>query len=122
MRSTGSRAAGADLPLALLAVGFLLWLAFQTVQLVRDSEALDTINHNQDSPLQDAAKLRQATDALAADTAQLAQDGNIGAKLVVEEMARQNVMLRPTPQPPAGGAGSETTPAPANPPEQEQKK
>ena len=107
MRSS-ARGASFDLPLALLAAGFFLWLGFQTFELVRESQALAAINRGQDTPLQDAARLHQATDALAGDTATLAQTGNEGAKLVVEEMARQNVVLKPPAAGPAPVEGQPT--------------
>jgi hypothetical protein len=95
----------AGLPVALLALAVFLGLAFQTVQLVRDSETLVTIDRGQDAPLQETARLRQATDALASDIAALAQSGNAAAKQVVDEMAKQNIVMRPLPAAPA-------TPAP----------
>jgi len=100
------RDAGADLPLALLAFAFFLMQVFQMVQYVRQSAALMALAANQETPLQEAARVRQATDALAGEVAQLAQDGNAGAKQVVEAMARQNVNLHPAKpagaSPPAG--------------------
>ena len=93
------------LPVALLALAVFLGLAFQTVQLVRDSEMLATIDRNQEAPLQEATRLRQATDSLASDITQLAQSGNAAAKQVVDEMAKQNFVMRPN------------TPAPSPPPE-----
>ncbi len=94
------------LPIALLALAVLLQLAFQTVQLVRESQQLATIDRNQDAPLQEAARLRQASDSLAADVYQLAQGGNAAAKQVLDEMAKQNIVLHPpgapaAPPPPA---------------------
>jgi len=86
---------GVELPVALLAVGFFLGLSFQTVQLVRDSQSLVAIAHNQDAPLQESTRLKQAMDSLAGDVAELAQQGDANAKQVVDEMAKQNVALRP---------------------------
>lgn len=87
------------LPVALLALAVLLGLAFQTLQLVQQSEELSTIDRNQDGPLQETAKLHQASDALATDIYQLSQSGNPAAKQVVDEMAKQNIVLRPNPAP-----------------------
>jgi hypothetical protein len=98
------------LPIALLALAVLLELAFQTVQLVRESQLLATIDRNQDTPLQDAARVRQATDSLAGDVYQLAQGGNAAAKQVLDEMAKQNIVLHP---PAAPGAPPVPAPAPA---------
>ena len=89
------------LPVALLALAVFLGLVFQTVQLVRNSETLAAIDRNQEGPLQETARLRQATDSLASDVAQLAQSGNANAKQVVDEMAKQNIVMRPTPAAPS---------------------
>jgi hypothetical protein len=96
------RDGGADLPLALLAAAFFLMLLFQTVQLVRQSKSMAVFAVNQETAVQEAVRLRQAADALASDLVQLAQDGNANARQVVEEMARQNINLRPpaAPAPP----------------------
>ena len=103
-------------PLALLAIAVFLGLAFQTVQLVRDSEMLASINRSQDAPLQETARLRQATDSLASEIVQMAQSGNAAAKQVVDEMAKQNIVMRPTPAPGAAGAApSPEAPASAAP-------
>jgi hypothetical protein len=101
------------LPVALLALALLLDLAFQTVQQVRQSQFLATIDRNQDGPLQEAAKLRQATDSLVADILKLAQSGNAAAKQVVDDMAKQNIVLRVTSA--AGAAPGATAPVPAAP-------
>jgi hypothetical protein len=89
------------LPIALLAVAVLLQLAFQTVQLVRESQLIATIDRNQDGPLQEATRLRQATDSLVGDLYQLVQGGDAAAKQVVDEMAKQNVVLHAPPAPEA---------------------
>ena len=98
------RNGGSDVPLALLALAFCLMLLFQMVQLVRQSQSLAAVAANQENPVQEAARLRQAADALVNDIVQLAQQGNANAKQVVDEMARQNVNLHssgPPPTPPA---------------------
>jgi hypothetical protein len=106
-----SSPASADLPLALLAVAFLLWLGFQTLELVRESQTLAAITRSQDAPLQDAARLRQAAESLAGDTAQLAESGNPGAKAVVDELAKLNVNLHPPAAPASPAAGAAPLPA-----------
>ena len=83
--------------LALLALGFFLTLIFQTVQLVREAGGLAAVDRNQDGPLQETLRLKQNADSLASDVAALAQAGNVHAKQVVEDMARQNIILRAAP-------------------------
>lgn len=101
-------------PIALLAIAVFLGLAFQTVQIVRDSETLATINRSQEAPLQETARLRQATDSLAGEIVQMAQSGDSGAKQVVDEMAKQNIVIRPS-VPGAPGAAAPAAPAPEAP-------
>jgi hypothetical protein len=84
-----------ELPLMLVALAVFLWLGFQTVELVRDSESLAAIHQNQEQPLQETARLRDAANSLGADVATLAQQGDAGAKQVVAEMANQNIKLKP---------------------------
>jgi hypothetical protein len=97
MTGDGLKSGGLELPLTVLALAFVLGLVFQTVQLVRDSESLEAIGRSQDTPLQETARLRQATDALVGDILRLAQTGNADAKLVIDEMAKQNVVLKASP-------------------------
>ncbi len=86
-----------EVPVALVAVGLFLGVAFQTVELARDAQNLVAVAKSQAAPLEEAAKLKQATDSLASDVAELAQQGDANAKQVVDELAKQNVQLRPSP-------------------------
>jgi uncharacterized protein YoxC len=97
------RGGGADLPLALLALAVFLMQVFQTVQYVRQSQALMALAGNQEGALQEASRLRQAADTLANDIVQLAEQGDANAKQIVDELARQNINLRP-PKPAAAPA------------------
>ena len=101
MRAGSLRQAGVDLPVALLALGFFLALVFQSVQLVREGSVLAGLDRSQDVPLQDTLRMRQSVDALASDVAALAQSGDANAKQIVDDMARQNVILRVNPETPA---------------------
>ena len=53
--------------------------------------------------MQEAIKLRQQLETLAGKTAQLAGEGDEGAKAVVDEMKRQGVALGPPKPQGAGG-------------------
>jgi len=90
-----------ELGLALLALGFFAAVVFQTVQLVRERLNYSTILLNQQAPLENTLKLRDQINALANDTAQLAQSGNTAAKQVVDELARQHITLHPATAAPA---------------------
>ena len=93
------RDAGVEIPLAILALAFFMALVFQTVELVRQSQTLATISVNQETPLKDATRLREATTALARDITKLSDSGNADAKRVIDEMARQHISLTPPAEP-----------------------
>ena len=84
-----------ELGVVLLALGFFLAVVFQTVQLVRERVNFSTIVLNQQAPLENTLQLRERINALANDTAQLAQSGNAAAKQVVSDLARQHIALHP---------------------------
>lgn len=88
-----------EIGFALLALGFFLAVLFQTVQLVRERINYSTITLNQQAPLQNTLKLRDQINALANDTAQLAQTGNAAAKQVVDDLAHQHIALHPANEP-----------------------
>ncbi len=96
----GRRKPPLELGLALLALGFFAAVLFQTVQLVRERVNYSTILLNQQAPLQSTLKLRDQINALANDTAALAQSGNAAAKQVVDDLARQHIALHPPTTPP----------------------
>ena len=96
----GQRKPPLEVGLALLALGFFAAVLFQTVQLVRERLNYSTILLNQQAPLENTLKLRDQINALANDTAALAQSGNAAAKQVVDDLARQHIALHPATTPP----------------------
>jgi len=87
------------LPVLLLAIAVVAWPAFQCYQLVIERQALATVLVNQSRQFEDAGKLRNSLDALARETALLADRGNPGAKLIVGELARRGVTINPNATP-----------------------
>jgi uncharacterized protein HemX len=85
--------ASAFVPAFLLALAFVLWLAFQAVQLVREQQQLNVATANLQAQAQVATKLRAALDALATSTATLAADGNANARVIVEELRKRGVTI-----------------------------
>src|SRR5260221_13898252 len=83
-----------QIPLALVVLGFVLMVGFQTVQLVRERGNLFEVQLAQEPTVQEGTKLRQQLDSLAARTAQLAETGNAGAKGVIDEMRRQGITIK----------------------------
>ncbi len=90
---TGSVAGGWWLPLFLIVASFFGLMAFETGYAIRDRGALSDQRRAQEPAVQEATKLRQQLETLAGKTAQLAADGNEGAKSVVDQMKRQGIAL-----------------------------
>jgi len=82
-------------PLLLLVIAAIAWPAFQCYQLVNEKQGLATVHANQTRQFEDATKMRTTLDSLARETAILAEKGNPGAKLIVNELARRGVTINP---------------------------
>ena len=81
------------LPTALIAVSFVVLMSFETSYAIHDRDALAEQNRLQEPAAQEAIKLRQKLETLAGKTAQLAADGDEGAKSVVDQMKHQGIAL-----------------------------
>ena len=81
------------LPVILVIASFFVLIAFETGYAIHDREALADQRRSQEPIVQEGIKLRQQLEALARKTAQLAADGDEGAKNVVDQMKRQGVTL-----------------------------
>jgi hypothetical protein len=99
--AAGQASRSVFVPALLLALAFVLWLAFQAVQLVREQQQLSIATANLRSQVQVATKLRSALDALATSTAKLAADGNANARVIVDELRKRGVTINPNPTGPA---------------------
>ncbi len=88
-----------------LASAFFLLVAFQTFQSLHDHSNLATALAGQQAPLEQAIQITEEAQALAGDTAALADKGNANAKQAVDIMRQQGIALRappataPTPTP-----------------------
>ena len=95
----GERAvSGLELPVILVVVALFVLMAFETFQAIHDRGTLADLRRSQESTVQEAYKLRQQLETLAGRTAQLAAEGDEGAKTVVDQMKRQGVNLSPPKQ------------------------
>ncbi len=94
---TDSKSGGPSLtvPVALLAIGFLAAIGFQTVQLVRDRGNLSNVYAGQQNAVEQTLKLRNSVDAFPGETAALAQQGDGPAKQVVDTLRSQNITIQP---------------------------
>ncbi|HLI21801.1 MAG TPA: hypothetical protein VKV32_11820 [Stellaceae bacterium] len=86
-----------------LAVAFFLTVAFQTYELVAQHSNLVIVRNGQEAPLEQAVQVREDTEALAGETAALADKGNANARQVVDAMRKQGIALR-APHAPASAA------------------
>ena len=82
-------------PLLLLALAIVGWLGFQTWQLLHEQRHLERAQSTLQPQEQHAAQLRTALDAVATATAKLAADGNVNARVIVEELRKRGVTINP---------------------------
>lgn len=94
----GRAASGWWLPVVLVVVTFFALMAFETGYAIHDRGALADQRRAQEPSVQEGIKLRQQLETLAGKTAQLAADGDEGAKAVADQMKRQGVTLTPPKQ------------------------
>jgi len=81
---------------ALLTIAVVAWLSFQTVQQIRERTALQNVRTAQEAALERAQKIRAQFDTITKKTLELAQQGNAGATLIVDELARRGVTITPS--------------------------
>jgi len=97
-RESERAGSGLELPVILITVSLFVLMAFETFQAIHDRGALADLRRSQEPTVQEAIKLRQQLETLAGRTAQLAAEGDEGAKTVVDQMKRQGVTLSPPKQ------------------------
>ena len=97
-RESERAGSGLELPVILITVSLFVLMAFETFQAIHDRGALADLRRSQEPTVQEAIKLRQQLETLAGRTAQLAAEGDEGAKTVVDQMKRQGVTLTPPKQ------------------------
>jgi hypothetical protein len=85
---------GSSLPLVLTIAALLLWFAFQSIQLVLERNNLITMRGNMEAPMQESQKMQGQLQALISKTAELANQGNAGAKAVVSELEKRGIPIQ----------------------------
>ena len=83
------------IPALLIALAVVAWLAFQTVQLLREQQQLELMKTSLLSQEQAATKLRASLDEVATATAKLAAGGNTNARTIVEQLRSRGVTINP---------------------------
>lgn len=82
-------------PMLMLALAVFGWFGFQALQLALEQSRLQQARTSQQAQYEAATKLRAALDSMASATAKLATDGNANARVVVEELRKRGVAIRP---------------------------
>ena len=81
------------LPLMLVIVAVLLMLGFQTVTLWQERDALTIRYAKQEPALQQSQQMRAQLDSIARKTADLADQGNTNAALLVKTLQQRGVTI-----------------------------
>ena len=81
------------LPLVLTLVALLIWFGFQTVELILERRSLTALQGNLEAATQESQKMRAQLEALITRTAELANQGNPGAKKAVEELQKRGIPI-----------------------------
>jgi hypothetical protein len=107
---------GAWPAIACLVLAMLIWFGYQAWNLQREYGQLRVIHAGQEGPLEQARKRQAQLETIARRVYTLAQAGNPGATLIVQELARRGVTISPDAPPAAAPAPGAPTPAPSPPP------
>ena len=83
------------LPSLLVSLALVVWLGFQTWQLVAERQQLSAMHAAQAATVETAAKVRSSLDAVASRTAKLDLEGNANAHVIVEELRKRGVTINP---------------------------
>lgn len=89
------------IPLLLVVLALLGWFCFQAAQLFQERATLEQAHAAQQGQVDQSQKVRDSLDALARDTARLAEQGNANARLVVDELGKRGITINPENPPPA---------------------
>jgi len=88
------------IPLLLLALVVTGWFAFETTQLLRERESLRTTRAAQEKNVLESTKLRRTVESITRGTLELANNGNAGARLIVDELKRRGITINANPTSP----------------------
>ena len=91
--SETTTAPSANLALTLVVLSWCAWTVFQTVQFVRERNHLTQLKASQETPIQEATKVRAQIEAITADTVKLAAQGNAGAQRIIFELQKRGFKL-----------------------------
>lgn len=87
---------GPFLPVLLVALALMTWLATQAVLLVSERQQLELAKAGLASQEQAAAKVRASLDQVATATAKLAAEGNPNARAIIEQLRSRGITINPS--------------------------
>lgn len=90
-----SRRASGFLPLLLVGLAVLGWTVFQTVELIGEHHSLIGLHTAQQPQVMQSEHLRASLNTLASDTQRLADRGDAGAQVIVEQLKKRGVTIHP---------------------------
>lgn len=91
----GDRRASTFLPLLLVGLAVLGWTVFQTLELIGERHSLSGLQAAQQRQVLQSAHLRTSLNALASDTQRLADRGDAGAQVIVEQLKKRGITIHP---------------------------
>jgi hypothetical protein len=80
-----------NLAVIITLVALLLWFGFQSVQLWRERGNLSAVKASQETAIQESEKIRLQFQGLMTKTSELANQGHVGAKLIIEELQKRGI-------------------------------
>ncbi len=86
------RQASVFVPSLLVVIALLVMTGFQTIQLSRERELMNTRIIQQVDPLKESETVRKQWNDIRAGTIQLAQQGNLNAKRIVERLLQTGLL------------------------------
>ncbi len=89
---------GSSIALTLTLIAIVLWFGFQAFQLVRDRSSLQVVKANQETAMQESEKIRSQFQTLMTKTAELANKGHAGAKMVIDELQKRGLGVGAAPE------------------------